>query len=389
MTKLEFPVGNYKLHKEANFNYQLNRIHAIGGNLEEIEKIAAKVTDIPSFVFLMKEAADKAKAEGRLKEAVAYLRGQEFFTTAAQGKAAVYEEYKELFYQVNADLLKESNVQRAEVPYENGFLPVLYCVNPNPKGVIVIHGGFDSYLEEHLQIMIYMCQNGYSAYIFEGPGQGEVIHRYGIPFTPEWHKPVGAVLDYFNLADVALMGISFGTGLCRSAAAREKRIKYVCAIGFGTDLFKGQFSRMPKDFAEKLIGLIDQGKADEVNEVMCGLMKKSPNYSWMIEQGLNIFGVATPYDYLCEAKKYSLASIADQVTQDYLVIAGQNDHSAPVWLGHDEIDLMKNVRSFTMRIITAIEKGDDHCNVSNRKLMLDIVLNWLEETKKHITGTEN
>lgn len=389
MAKLVFSVGNHKLHKDPNFNFQLNRTHAIGVDLEEIKAIATQVTGIPSYVELMKKAAEKVRAEGRYKLAVAFLRGQEFFTTAAEGKAAVYEDYKKMFYQVNGDLIKENNVQRAEVPYENGFLPVLYCINPNPKGVVVIHGGFDSYIEEHLKIMIYMFHKGYSAYIFEGPGQGEVLHRYGIPFTPDWHRPVGAVLDYFNLDNVALMGISMGSLLCKRAAAKEKRVKYLCSVGIMTSLYESNFARMPKELVDKLRKLMVEEKADEVNEIIYGLMDKLPFFSWAMNQSMNVFRMNTPYDTVRTTKAFDIAPIAAEITQDYICIAGQNDHFFPLSFSHDEIDRMQNARSFTLRIITAKEHGDDHCNVSNRKLMLDVFLNWLEETKKQIAEAEN
>ncbi len=389
MTKLEFPVGNYKLHENSNFNYQLNRTHAIGGDLEEIKGIATQVTGIPSYVALMKEAAEKAKAEGRIQNAVAYLRAQDFFTSVHDNKVAIYDEYIKLYYEVNAEILKENNVQQARVPYEGGFMPVIYCVHDNPKGTIVLHGGFDSYVQEHLKFMIYMYQNGYSAYIFEGPGQGECINKYHIPFTPDWHKPVGAVLDYFKLDDVALVGISLGALLCKRAAAKEPRIKYLLSVGAMTSALAGTSERLPKPIREKLEAALANEDKDMVNTIIQGLRAVSPEFDWNMEHGLYVFGKETPYDYLKAVESaYSIAPIADQVTQDYLLIVGANDHFAPLKLVHDEVDIMTSVRSFTLRIIEAVEQGDDHCNVSNRKLMLDIFVNWLEETKRLKAETE-
>lgn len=36
--------------------------------------------------------------------------------------------------------------------------------------------------------------------------------------TPQWHKPVAAVLDYFDLDDVTLLGFSLGGCLVMRAA---------------------------------------------------------------------------------------------------------------------------------------------------------------------------
>lgn len=388
MTKLEFPVGNYKLHEDPNFNFQLNRTHKIGGDLDEIKAMAAQVTDIPSYVALMKQAVKKAKAEGRKKAAVAYLRAEDFFTPAKNNKVAVYDEYIKLYYEVNAPILEENNVQKALIPYEKGFLPVMYCVHDNPKGTIVLHGGFDSYVQEHLKFMIYMYQNGYSAYIFEGPGQGECINKYDMPFTPDWHKPVGALLDYFHLDDVALVGISMGSLLCKRAAAKEPRIKYLFAVGTLTDMAEISYLRMNATMREKLKAALASEDQDEVNALVETMRKNNLTYDWSVEHGMYVFGKDTPYDYLKAAAEYDIAPLAGRITQDYLLVAGANDHFTPLSFTHGEIDTMTSARSFTLRIIKAAEQGDDHCNVSNRKLMLDIFINWLENIKKLKAETE-
>jgi|SaaInlV_200m_DNA_3_1039701.scaffolds.fasta_scaffold02100_11 pimeloyl-ACP methyl ester carboxylesterase len=40
-----------------------------------------------------------------------------------------------------------------------------------------------------------------------------------------WEKPTAAILDYFDLDDVTLFGLSMGGWLCLRAAAFEPRIK--------------------------------------------------------------------------------------------------------------------------------------------------------------------
>lgn len=382
MVELDFPVGTYKFHKDSNLNFQFNRTVAHGGNLEEVRAIAAKVTDIKSYITLMREAEERAKAEGNLKAALAYLRAGEFFTTAEDGKADRYEEFKKLWYELNTDMIRDYKVKRVEVPYENGYLPVMYSINENPKGVVVLHGGYDSYFEEHLKIALHMYRNGYSVYIFEGPGQGECIYRQGMPFTAEWHKPVSAILDYFNLDNVAIMGISLGSVLCRLAAAKEPRIKYICSVGLQTDLYESTLARMPKEFKDKVGQMIDQGKKDEANKLLHELMDKSLIYSWYLNQGLHVFAVETPYDYMLATQKYRVAPITDLLTQDFLLVIGQDDHFLSMDLCLAEIERMTAARSFTMRIITSAEKGENHCNIGNRKLMIDVFLNWLDETKR-------
>ena len=388
MAKIRFQVGNYKLHDQPNMNFQLNRIQKLGADLNKVREIAAKVTDNPSYVKLMKEAAKEAKAAGDLRAANAYLRGADFFTPAREGKLEIYNEYREIYYKLNEPMMAENNVQKVLIPFGKGFIPVLYCLHENPKGTIVVHGGFDSYVEEFLKFMVYMHQKGYNAYIFEGPGQGACINDYAMPFTPDWDKPVSAVLDHFQLDDVALVGISLGSLLCKRAAAKEHRIKYLMSVGIMTSFYETLLSGLTEEIRVKVDAAVERQDKEAVNALCYEQAEKNPMYDWYWEHGTYVFGVETPYDMLLTAKKYDIEPIADQITQDYLMVAGANDHFVPLHLANEEIRIMNNVRSFTMRIITSAEKGDDHCNVSNRKLMLDFFVNWLEETKREKAETE-
>ena len=46
---------------------------------------------------------------------------------------------------------------------------------------------------------------GYTILLFEGPGQGQA-RKNGLVFTYEWEKPVKALLDYFHLSSVTILG---------------------------------------------------------------------------------------------------------------------------------------------------------------------------------------
>lgn len=99
---------------------------------------------------------------------------------------------------------------RDRVPYGDGYLPVWIAEPEERRGTILMHGGYDSCKEEFLRTVLYLRERGYAVYLFEVPGQGEVLRRCGIPFTHEWERPVRAVLDRYGLDDVTIVGISLG-----------------------------------------------------------------------------------------------------------------------------------------------------------------------------------
>jgi dipeptidyl aminopeptidase/acylaminoacyl peptidase len=110
-----------------------------------------------------------------------------------------------------------------EIPYEGTTLPgYLYHVKDNsnttPRPTLIVHGGFDSTLEElYTSAAAPALERGYNCLTFEGPGQGGVICKQKIPFRYDWEKVVTPVVDYaisrkeiVDPSRIALMGISMG-----------------------------------------------------------------------------------------------------------------------------------------------------------------------------------
>ena len=114
------------------------------------------------------------------------------------------------------------------IPYEQGALSTYRFTPDALTGRVIVFGGFDSYIEEWFPFGLALRDHGLDVVAFDGPGQGAALEA-GVPMTAEWQRPVGAVLDYFALDDVALMGFSFGGGLVMHAAAHEPRVRRVIA----------------------------------------------------------------------------------------------------------------------------------------------------------------
>lgn len=115
----------------------------------------------------------------------------------------------------------------APVRYGDVSLPVYRFSPAHRRETILIFGGFDSYIEEFFPIFLVLRDAGMDVVAFEGPGQGAVLDEARVSMTPDWHLPVGAVLDALGLADVTLVGVSLGGCLAIRAAALEPRIRRV------------------------------------------------------------------------------------------------------------------------------------------------------------------
>jgi hypothetical protein len=241
--RIEFPVGYHKFHKNQLFNFQLNQWHSLGfARFEDMQEVAPKIRTFEDWKIQMRELAEKALRENRRLNAAFYYRAAEFYVLKGDpDKELLYDKLRELFY----DYFKKNGIRQYKVPYERSFLPAIKIPagKGSKRGTIVMHGGFDSFIEDFYFMMKYFQAHGYEVIAFEGPGQGAALKKYNLAFDPRWEKSAKAVLDFFKLKDVIWYGISMGGWLCFRAAAFEPRISMVMASGIVYDylLFYGAF----------------------------------------------------------------------------------------------------------------------------------------------------
>ncbi|SFD14514.1 alpha/beta fold hydrolase [Clostridium uliginosum] len=384
-SKINFKKGTYQLNDEPNINYQLNRVIMWnGGDLQEIKDVGRKIHTCGDWVREMYSLGEKALSENRIENAIGYFRMTEFFMfNGNSSKMKVYDRAKKLFYEYYSEYFEDGTIKIEHVPYENGKLPVWHAKPTREvKDIILLHGGNDSYVEEFLFTVLYCVEQGYEVYAFEGPGQGEVLRKYNMPFIVEWELPVKAILDYYNLSDVTIIGVSLGGMFAPRAAAFEKRIKRVVAWSiFPNFLDVVLGTQSPK--LQKIVRFLLKNKQKAIiNCAFNRLMAKDELVKWGLNHAFDSYGVKNAYEYLVRCNDFQMINIANKINQDFLLLGAKNDHFIDRNLYKEEIDSLTNVKSLTFRLFTDKEEADNHCNVSNCKLSLDTVLNWIEQIKK-------
>lgn len=381
---IEMKKGVYQLNEERNFDFQLNRvINWNGGRIEDIRPVAASIRTSADWKREMIALGDTAMRENRIQNAIAYYRMSEFFMYDGDpDKKAYYIKATELFYRYYADYFegKHSCVERLAVPYEHAELPVMRVVPEGKlKGTILLHGGNDSYFEEFLFMALYLRERGFEVYVFEGPGQGGVMRLQGMRFTHEWEKPVKAILDFFRLDDVTIVGISLGGYLAPRAAAFDKRITKVVAWSI-FPCFLDVIVGTEKPVIQKLFYLFMKLHARPLMNFVFGQKaKKAPVFDWGLKHGCYAYRAKDAYGYAQELKRYDLKPVADKITQDMLVVGANQDHFINYRLIGREINMLKNVKSLTFRLFTDKEDAQNHCNVGNGKIVLDTICGWIEQ----------
>ncbi|MGB0384314.1 MAG: alpha/beta fold hydrolase [Ardenticatenaceae bacterium] len=386
MMTFNFPVGYHRLHKTKIIDYQLNRWHSLGyTRLEDMRDAAPRIKGLPDWKDEMVRQAEKAMNEGRLMNSAFYYRAAEFFTHPTDpDKKALYDKFIDLFYN---DLFANEPIERVTIPYGDAYLPalrvpaLLSSKNQIKRGTIVIHGGFDSFMEEFYCMATRFAPLGYEVIMFEGPGQGGALKEYGLPLTYQWEKPTKAVLDYFDLHDVTLLGISMGGWLCLRAAAYEPRIKRVIALSIAYDYMKIP----PKPIELFARWLLQYPKL--MNVMAEWKMKMMPQEKWGVDNLMYISKTETPIEAafaILELNEEHLKS--ERVTQDVLILTGEKDHFIPLKIHHMQVAALKNAKSVTERIFTEAEHAHNHCQVGNIGLALDVMSTWLAEKEGNREG---
>jgi len=340
---------------------------------EDMEEAGQKINSFEEWKIEMSKLAQIAVSEGRLMNAAFYYRAAEFFTIRKDPeKELLYNKFIDHFYKA----LKDDEIERFEVPYSNTFLPAMRIksVDAEKRGALVLHGGFDSFYEELYFLMRYFSDHGYEVVAFDGPGQGAARKKYGLAFDYEWEKPVKAILDYFKLADVTLLGISMGGWLCLRAAAFEPRIKRVIAHSVSFDVT--QYTNV---VGQQLAKLFFRKFRNFVNNAMVKKMKKKLQYSWFVNNLMYITNKEVPiegFDVLLQLNEENLHS--NLVEQDVLILTGRKDHLVPFKMHNLQVKALANARSVTGKVFTKEENAQNHCQIGNIGLALDVMIKWIE-----------
>jgi pimeloyl-ACP methyl ester carboxylesterase len=368
----DFPVGFERFHRRVFVNYQLNRAHALGyAHARELRDVAVSVRSPTDCVEAFTRLSQRAENEGRLRNATSYLRIAEFFTPPrSPSKMPTYERYRELFDRGFA----AAGIVRHEVPYLNASLPAyLYPATGGPsRGTVLVHGGFDSLIEEFISIWHRIAMAGFDVIAFDGPGQGGARALAGLTFDHDWEQPVAAVLDYFGVASAALVGISMGGYWALRAAAFEPRIDRVVSWPPVYDWLL----RAPAPLRSAARAMLRRRRFMSWSvRVRTRLV---PTLRQVVDQALYIVDGDEPMD----AVDWFLGMNPDhlnsgRVTQDVLLMCGEGDIFQPSKLTRAQAAALTSARSVTVRNFTAAEHADQHCQMGNLALACDVLTTWL------------
>ncbi len=122
-----------------------------GSDADEVMAVSHSIKTSSDWASTMEQLAEKAHAEGRTVNEIAYLRMSEFFIYGADPKKKKrYQEACDLFYDYYSEYFDNGIVQRHKVTYCGGYLSVMVTkAKGSCKDGILLHGSNDSYYLVH------------------------------------------------------------------------------------------------------------------------------------------------------------------------------------------------------------------------------------------------
>ena len=258
-----------------------------------------------------------AASEG-YAQAVAFLDGQTD-KTAFTPTFALQTECWEAFIDTSA-----GRIERMAAPYEQTSLQG-FLFRPDSSGskrptLVMTNGSEGSKSGLWAWGVSSTLARGWNAFIYDGPGQQNMLFDKGHPFRPDWEAVLTPIVDaLISRADVdgsALFayGCSQAGYWVTRALAFEHR--FVAAVGDPgvMDVSATWLSYLPPH----LVAVLKAGRKDEFNAAMAQAAK-NPKMAEVIAARGRPFARATVFDTFAAAMEYNLRGVIGQVKTPILI----------------------------------------------------------------------
>lgn len=370
-----------KINPIQQFNFQINRVLTYGDVACDCQLIQSKTAAIETFDDWEKTwvaLGNAAEQSNEYLRAAYYFRMAEFFLKSTDNKKELYYQKCTKYFYKAFDTVLYLNYKKYEIPFEGKFLNCIKIPATNSKGTVLVCGGYDSFIEEFVLQVRDLALKNYDVILFEGPGQGRCLSQ-NMYFRFDFEKPTTAVLDYFEIKQCAMVGISWGGYFALRSAAFEKRIKSVVAY----DVMDNGLEVMTNVFPALLCKIIRRAyyhkHSNIVNALADRVRQKSVLADWALSQGMYITGTKTPFAFYENLSHHTLENDTEKITQNVLLLAGEKDHYIPLNQFCRLKTRLFHARSVTCRLFTEAEGGEQHCQIGNHMLAVNYILDWLDE----------
>jgi alpha-beta hydrolase superfamily lysophospholipase len=310
-----------------------------------------------------------------------YLRTAEFFLSPNDPRRLDSFHANVAAFESGLDALGVQR-ERLKLPYGQGELQAIYYPGPpgaERKPLLMFCGGIDSTLEELYFVLVRAAHDrGFAVLTYEGPGQGAALREHAMTFTPAWERPTGAVLDAFiathpKPARLVLLGMSMGGMLAPRAAAFDGRIDGVVAFDVMNDL--GVIGE--REVPALARWLHSHGIDAPIDAFIRARKALSPALRWAVDNSQWVMGTTSPMQTLDAMRNYTLRGLAQRISGDVLMLAGERDHFVPLSQLDDFRAGLTQARSVTAVVYDEASGAAEHCQMGAMARWHADLFDWL------------
>ncbi len=392
------------LHDEFA-SWPLGLLGPDGGAVGEVAAIAASLTspDDDVFVSAWTAAADRHVQEAEQAEKAGhdaharghYLRAASFYevgihvlygTPVDPRLSEAFDRLTKAFDRAMAH--GDPTAEPLSVPFDGHAMPGFFlraagAAAGEKRPVVICTNGYDATMADMcLAQAIDACRRGYHCVLFDGPGQGSLLVRDGVALIPDWERVVTAVVDAVLERDdvdpdkVALQGWSLGGHLAARAATGEHRLAACILDPPAWSLLDG----MPQ--LARHLGLSEKAAAalpeisDEDEATIMAAVNANAGLRWkVVQRGFWVNGVEDLRGYLASLATFTLDGRGEEIRCPTLATHAEND---PIAAGAQAF-LDRLACPTTLIRFSALEGAGDHCELANRWLANQRILDWLDD----------
>ncbi|HEY5222303.1 MAG TPA: alpha/beta fold hydrolase, partial [Microbacteriaceae bacterium] len=274
------------------------------------------------------------------------------------------------------------------IPYEGIELPAYLVPAPGRetkvRPLLILNNGYDATITDlYFASGVAALNRGYHVLMFDGPGQGAMLYKHGLPLRPDWEVVISAVVDYAESVDIVdpeklvLSGWSLGGYLAPRAASAEPRLAACIADPAQWDI-ADSFRGFARAFGAGDAELTDlDNLSDKTIEGMWKVIQADRKLRWrIVQRGFWANGVTDLRGFIRASIRFTVKERVAGIRCPILFTAAENDPlAAGTQAFYDALTCPKTLIPFT-----AAEGAGGHCEMANRSLLNLRVLDWLDDT---------
>jgi predicted alpha/beta-fold hydrolase len=128
---------------------------------------------------------------------------------------------------------------------------------------------------------------------------------------------------------------------------------------------------------------IREGRDEEVNAAIRAMTAADTTVRWVINNGMWVFGVASPVDYLRRVADYTLVGIADKIIAPTLIMEAENDL---FFKGQPQALQAAMTAPTTLVTLTEHDGAGEHCHVGATGYSHQVMFDWLAGVPARLTA---